>query len=289
MKYVKATSVVLMSVFLQACGSSGGGGTAPDISTGGKDTTPAIDFTKVMPTDEDKGLFYSWGMSGINGEPASLVGDTVSGHQYITKASLSGTDAAPQISGDEVTINGKTYNLYARGEEQSDQDFVQRSISKTSDESGVELIQTIERASADGAAGLIDIRRFDYVFSGTPTAATELPTSTAEYEGTYDRLNSADYFNTTAATSGKFTATADFGAAKTVTGAFYDEADTKIADLTADIVDNQFEGEVTDATSSEANNFSKAHGVFMGSNASSVYGWAQDGDKQSMVFSGDKQ
>jgi C-lobe and N-lobe beta barrels of Tf-binding protein B len=191
-------------------------------------------------------------------------------------------------------VNGKTYDLYnineLAGKKGDFSFYVLSNHLKSAGETanGVDIIYTMENLDTINRSTVPSLTRIDFMFNGAPTSVADLPKSKAEYVGTYD-MSTFDFIKS----SGKFTATADFGALKTIDGILYkpDNISTNYT-LEGKISENGFDGDFDGLPN--INVTSSAAGIFVGPSASSILGAGHINDKIKnkqywVTFSGDKQ
>lgn len=297
-KFIHALLVAASVLLLPACSTTspmttgsttpgnGGGTTPPD---GGGTATP----TETMSTP-----------SGLSNDVSKTLGDgkalsfTAEGKEINipVHVSLAGGEGAPRFVADEdgavnnVVIDGVTYKLTHESESESIEQgsaFALVMAGVGNDDHGAAFIGTgpAYGDTSDGA----DVKRMDILLAGTPTDPAKLPTAKADYVGEFSGafLRTDDGGDVD---QGTFTATADFGAAQSLTGSFVsDESGLEEATLAASISGNGFSGTVTPR--GESGDFSAA-GIFTGDGASGLVGAAQRGTATTfdvLVFEGTKQ
>lgn len=199
--------------------------------------------------------------------------DTLSGIAVMT--AIEGAAGAPVLTDDTYTVDGVEYTLI----EQED----------TTLETGD--LFAVEVASVDGVMAIgvgefgvfndqgSDADRIDILFSEAPTEVSNLPTSTANYVGTFSGIFFDVQDQDSLREDGIFTATADFGADQSVTGGFYAEnADgtqgEHHGELIADISGNTFTGVINNNIGHPSNTDEQisAAGFFGGANAERIVG-----------------
>lgn len=245
--FTPSALAILASISLAACSSSG----SDQVVIPADVTTPAklpTDVTTTLTLDEEALE------SGI----------------AVTSA-LVGAQGSPVVSETTYTVDGKSYTLI-----DPDNPEAQRGDLFATEVASVDGV----KAFGAGEFGILnekgsDVDRIDILFSATPTDTANLPTSTASYTGTYDAVFYDIQDQETNSDSGLFNATADFGAAQSLTGSFNAEnadgsAGEQHAILTADINGNGFVGTVETDDGAEID----AGGYFTGDNASGLVGAA---------------
>ena len=211
-------------------------------------------------------------------------------------ASRLGGEGAPSLVVDgqdeNLVIDGVSYKLTHESESDS---IVQGSAFALvmagvgNDNQGAAFIGT-GPAYGDTSEGA-DVKRFDILLRGTPTDPAKLPTTKADYVGEYAatflRLDGGGV------DQGTFNATADFGAAQSVTGSFVSDATgNEVGTLSAAISGNGFTGTGTMTEDPDGLGDFAAAGMFTGDGATGIVGAGQRGTASTydvVVFEGTKQ
>lgn len=256
---------ILASLSLAACSTSGSDKTVTPTPVTPPPATPAPGTTST-PTQLDTDVVEALTFADSDTSVGAPIATTIEG-----------ADGAPTLEGTTYTLDGEAYTLIEPNS----------SSLNTGDLFAVELVSVDGvRAIGTGEYNVLndqgsDVDRIDILFSAAPTEVADLPTSTASYVGTYSGVFYDLQDQDTGTDTGIFTATADFGAAQSLTGSFYSaDVDANPGEpegiLSADIDGNSFVGVINSDTSDPDNTDQQisAAGYFTGDNASGLVGAA---------------
>ena len=279
-----------LSSIASAVGGTGGTGG----STGGTATT-TTSTAAVVSTNLVAAVAGNLGRTGAPAPAGADAGiETETGAVIPVHVNMNGAADGPTI-----TFENNGEDMYAEIDGQRYQVHDARDIARTDmgpaqgDPFVVELVGTGNLAAGTPSGVTIigtgdafgdttngsDADRIDVVFVGTPTDVANLPTATASYVGTFEGFfpneEGPDGFD-----EGAFSATADFGAAQSLTGEFVSSNSNQTeAILNATIEGNGFSGTVSpiDRNGDPFAQGISAGGMFMGANAEALVGAGMGG------------
>lgn len=261
-------SALALSVFAAGCTSGGGKSSSfPSTTT----MTAAATTPQERSTDgNSKTLEESEG---------DEVGDTLapSYTKSVTGENTGDLTVTKVENGMEVTLGGKAYHFA------SDVLTSDDGTAKVLNESGIRLssvrVVPFQFGSNLGDEANDVVEDIAVIVSGNKTSVSDLPSSVVNYSGTYvvGTLESNKNFDQDDdEISNTFSAKADFGVAKNISGTFYEADENDVPDevgtLSGAITDNNFSGEIT--VNNEAGTTLPTNGSFYGPGGIEIAGTA---------------